>query len=207
MPPKILYFLKIALINLFLFFLIYIPTNRHFVFLGATNEFSLFFPWEKGIPFVSWMIVPYLLFNVLFLLPLFLLPRQKMKELGMATALCTICAGFLFFIFPAQLGFERVLPNDSTRFIYEKLFRIDTPTNLVPSLHVAYSTLFFLSCVNFFRSKIAKILWSILIFIIIASTLFTHQHHVLDIVSGILLGELSYWVFSNKLFPDVRKHL
>ena len=66
------------------------------------------------------------------------------------------------------------------------------PHNLVPSLHVATSALFIAVLYRSLSSvwiRAGLILWGMLL---CASVLLVHQHHVLDVVSGLLLGYLCY---------------
>jgi membrane-associated phospholipid phosphatase len=191
-----IYFLKIGAINLILFLLVYAPTNHIF---NGISSFQPYFQWEKMIPLIDWMIIPYLSLNLLFLLPLFFLTKRQLKILGLAFALSTICAGVCFIIFPIQPEFIRVIPNGFTEALYSHLYGLDNARNLFPSLHVTYAMLYFLSCFYIFKSKTGKILFSLWIVFIIVSTLFTHQHHVIDIASGITLACATYWATTRIL--------
>lgn len=52
----------------------------------------------------------------------------------------TIISAIIFLLFPARLGFVRQLPaNPLYHALFEQLFTLDRPHNLVPSLHVAWS--------------------------------------------------------------------
>lgn len=197
-----IFFLKIAAINIVLFLLVYVPTNH---FFKGTTSFQPYFSWEKAIPFLDWMIIPYLSFNLLFLLPLFFLSKQQLKALDLAFVLSTICAGILFMILPITPEFVRVIPDGFSATLYSHLYILDNSRNLLPSLHVTYSVIYFLSCLPIFRSLTTRIIFGLWIVLIILSTLFTHQHHVIDIVSGILLGGTVYFI-SSKLFLRLHTH-
>lgn len=196
-----IFFLKIAAINLALFLLVYGITNH---FFHGISHFQPYFSWEKTIQFLDWMIIPYLSLNLLFLIPLFFLTKNKLKVLDLAFVLSTICAGIFFILFPIAPEFVRAIPDGFTATLYSHLYILDNPRNLFPSLHVTYATLYFLSCLNIFKSSTVRILFGVWIAFIIISTLFTHQHHIVDILSGILLGSITY-IVSSKLFPDVYK--
>ncbi len=196
-----IFFLKIAVINLVLFLVVYGGTNH---FFHGSNSLQPYFSWEKAVPFIDWMIIPYLSLNLLFLLPLFFLTKNKLKVLDLAFILSTICAGIFFVLFPIAPEFVRAIPNGFSATLYNHLYVLDNPRNLFPSLHVTYATLYFLSCFNIFKSLTARTLFGLWIALIVISTLFTHQHHIIDIVAGILLGSAAYLI-SSKLFRDVYK--
>ncbi len=201
LSDKIL-FLKFGLLNLILFLLVYVPTNN----LPHETYFQPYFLWELQTQRIDWMIIPYHSFNLLFLIPLFLLRGRHIKILGVSFFLTTVIAGLFFIIFPTQLGFVRIVPEGFFTFFYEYLYKLDNTTNLVPSLHVTYVTLYFISCVPFLMRKLSKMLFTLFTLIIISSTFFTHQHHIVDIVSGILLASSVYWFVSYKLFRENSRH-
>ncbi len=188
-------FLKLGIANIILFLVVYIPTNH---FIHATY-YQPYFSWELSIPFLKWMIIPYHSFNLLFLIPLLLLPKRSIIILSTSAAICTVIAGVSFMLFPSQLGFQRIIPDGFTALLYKYLFTFDNTTNLVPSLHVTYVTLYFMSCVGYLKRKLIKIVFGLISLLIISSTLFTHQHHLLDIVSGIMLALI--------IFLYVRKYI
>ena len=145
-----IYFLKIGLINLVLFLAVYPITNRilHDVY------YHPFFSWELSIPLIDWMIIPYLSFNLLFLVPFFLLKKESLKLLGVSFALSTLIAGIIFYVFPTEIGFTRIVPEGFTSLLYSSLFNLDMHTNLVPSLHVTYTTLYLISCIGMIKKLI-----------------------------------------------------
>ncbi len=192
-------FLKFGFLNLILFLLIYVPTNR----FDHDLYFKLYFLWELQVPFIEWMIIPYHFLNLLFLLPFFLLPKNAIKILGASFALCTLFAGICYAVIPAELGYERMIPDGLLAPLYKYLYLLIEPTNLVPSLHVTYVTLYYISCVSFFRKMVTRMVYTLLIVLIISSTLFTHQHHLVDVISGILLAtSVSYIV--TRIFNSIQ---
>ena len=135
------YYLKILCFNLLLFIIIYYPTNNLSI---MTHNIS--FQWEQNIPFVDWMIIPYMSFNLLFIIPIFLLDKEQIRNLSYECTISTIFSGIIFLIFPVKLLFVREIPNGVFNKIYEYLFIIDQPQNLFPSLHIMYSLLLLLNC-------------------------------------------------------------
>ena len=76
--------------------------------------------------------------------------------------------------------------------IFQALYALEMPHNLVPSLHVAASILLIAAL---WRSlppvwiRTGLVLWGLLF---CASVLLVHQHHLLDMATGLLLGYLCY---------------
>lgn len=163
----------------------------------------LYLPAELSIPLVPWAIWPYLSMFLLFCLPLFTLPRERARSEALAAILGLLAAALIWLLLPARLGFERVEPVGYEAF-YGLIFVLDAPHNLVPSLHVIFSTLVVLACGRD-APKTARIgLW-IWLGCIAASTLLTHQHHLLDVASGFVLALVCRnlvlrWVKRKNLF-------
>ena len=99
-----------------LFFLLYGSAN-HFALLTAPHT-SLFFEWERSIPFVEAFIVPYMSSDLLFVMA-FLLPytRLELRVLALRVFSIVLVSVFLFFLFPLAFSFEK--PNiESFHFLY-----------------------------------------------------------------------------------------
>lgn len=175
------------------FFSVY-PTMNWLTGLRS-HQYGLFIEQELNVPFVPEFIWLYLSMYILFILPPFFLSSGNLKRLAKELILATYLAGAVFLIFPARLGFPRILPTDSFyHALFQGLFAIDQPFNLVPSLHVVYSTAIILAI-----STQANITFRSLLFtwlaLIMASTILVHQHHLLDVFVGLVLALLIrfYW--------------
>jgi membrane-associated phospholipid phosphatase len=170
------------------FFSIY-PTTNWLASLG-NRHYSLFLEIELGLPFTPELVWLYLSMYVLFILPPFFLEPMELRQLGRELILATCIAGVVFLILPAQLGFPRTVPVDEPyRSIFMNIFSLDKPFNLVPSLHVVYSAIIGMSVITRTVPKLQFIL-SVWLVLIVASTVFVHQHHLLDVVSGLALASL-----------------
>lgn len=145
----------------------------------------LYLTGELAIPFVPWFIWPYLSMYALFVLPLFFIPAERMPALGKQLIAGCLVSAVLFLLFPAELGFARQVPK-SYGAIYAGMFDIDRPYNLVPSLHVIWSALIALACIDFARIplKIALFAW---LCVVVASTVLVHQHHLIDVIAALAI--------------------
>jgi hypothetical protein len=145
---------------------------------------------ELHIPLIPSFTLIYMSIYALFLAaPFVLRSRREITTLAISQALAISLAGICFLLIPAQLAYSP--PADSQLGIWKGLFnfadRLNLDYNLVPSLHVALSII----CIELFAlhaSFAGKCLlraWGLLIAI---STILTHQHHLLDAVTGYLLA-------------------
>jgi membrane-associated phospholipid phosphatase len=165
------------------FFCVY-PTLNWITSLRP-KRFHLYVAQELHIPFVPAFIWAYLSMYLLFLAPLFLLPTTRMPALGKQLIAGTLASGIVFLAFPADLGFTRVIPPDPIyASIYQGIFGIDRPHNLVPSLHVVWSSVIILACADAARPASRGLLY-VWLAIVVVSTVLVHQHHILDVVAAI----------------------
>lgn len=83
--------------------------------------------------------------------------------------------------------------TDMVKFLY----RIDTPTNIMPSIHVFNSVM---CCTAIWESRNLKDKWAlrlgalVLTVLIVLSTMFLKQHTILDVAAGLFLGVVC-WFF------------
>jgi membrane-associated phospholipid phosphatase len=147
----------------------------------------LYLPAELAIPFVPQFIWAYLSMYVLFFMPLIFIPTARMPALGKQLIAGTLISAALFLLLPAELGFVRTVPATAPyASLFAGIFGIDHPFNLVPSLHVIYTTAITLACADYARTPVrsALFLW---LAVVVASTLLVHQHHLLDVVAAMAI--------------------
>jgi hypothetical protein len=162
------------------------PTMNWITSLRAAR-LHLYVPAELAIPFVPQLIWAYLSMYVLFFLPLIFVPTARMPSLGKQLIAGSIISAGLFLLLPAELGFARTVPVAAPyATLYAGIFGVDHPFNLVPSLHVIYSSSITLACADFARprARFGLLLWLV---VIVASTLLVHQHHLLDVAAALAI--------------------
>ncbi len=146
--------------------------------------------WERHIPFVPEMVVPYWSLDLLFCGSFFLCSsRLELNLLTKRLLAVTILSGACFLLFPLQMGITRPEPHGWTAPLFRALYHNDLPYNLAPSLHISLRSLiwvFYGAHLTGLLRKIAKV-WFMLIGI---STLLVWQHHVIDVATGFLMGWL-----------------
>jgi membrane-associated phospholipid phosphatase len=151
-------------------------------------RFRVHFDWELAIPFVPAAVLAYVSVNLLFLLaPFVLRDRQSLNAYAKALAAEILIAGLCFLILPSELAFDHSADAGGWSTLLTIARTIALHYNLVPSLHVAMAV----SSVAAFATRgnefVRGLLWAWAL-AIAASTLLTHQHHLIDVVAGWLLG-------------------
>jgi membrane-associated phospholipid phosphatase len=169
------------------FFTIYPVCN--WLTAKRSTTLGLYVEPELSIPFVPEFVWVYLSLYVLFLTPPIFLSASRLNTLGRQLVIATIFCGLIFLLLPAELGFERTVPEDPFySSLFANLFAVDLPHNMVPSLHVTFSALILFSLLAGARSVFATtVYWSWLV-LICASTVLVHQHHLLDVATGLIVA-------------------
>ena len=189
---------KVVGTGLSLFFLVYFSALH----LAAARDvhYALFFEFERQLPLIPWMIIPYISIIPLLFLPWFTMDARALRSLLWSFNTCTLLAGAIFVIFPGKVGFPGGQDFGSFSLFYDGLYALDKPHNLFPSLHVAYSALVVMTVSYVTHSRFFDVvLWVWWVFII-TSVVFTHQHHIPDILTGAPLALFSFkFVFLRKM--------
>lgn len=150
--------------------------------------YRLWFDWELGIPFVPAMVWVYLSFFVTFFLPMFALREAALNVLCKRLALAVVVSGILFLLLPAQLGFERPSDVRDHAAVFHLIYQFDLPHNLVPSLHVSWSALILGSLRAASPRWWARRLLEAWLLLLCVAAVLVHQHHVLDVLGGLLVA-------------------
>ena len=183
-----------------LYGLIYMPW---FVYLERRTDVHYFLihsPIDDYIPFVEYFIVPYLLWFVFVAAAAgyFFFTDKR----GFYRLCAFLIAGMTFFlllctVFPNGLNLRPVTFERENVFVdlVRHIYRTDTPTNVLPSIHVFNSIGV---CIAIWHSealkKHRKIQYAsyLLAVLIILSTMFLKQHSVTDVIAAFALACVIY---------------
>jgi protein-tyrosine phosphatase len=159
---------------------------------------SLYYAWERHIPFLPWTIVPYWSIDLLYGFS-FLCCRTSREVDRHALRLLTaqIVAVACFLAFPLRFAFDRPASDGLFGTLFDALTSFDQPYNQAPSLHIALLVLIWIQFArlrNDWPLRFAIDGWALLIGI---SVLTTWQHHFVDLPTGAALGLFCLW-----LWPD-----
>lgn len=179
-----------------LFFSIYFFTN--WTASQRIDPWHLYAEWELNVPLVPQFIWVYLSVYLCCLLPLFVLTADQIKAFGRSFLKCTLTAGVIFLLFPAKLGFPRERFVEGYDGIFQVLYRLDQPYNLVPSLHVALASLVVLTIVTYVPNRNLKWALNLWLLLVMMSVVLIRQHHLLDIVTGFSLASGCVWHTNKK---------
>ncbi len=185
------------------FFLSYGYANHQAAASGVNT--SLFFAWERQIPFWAWTIIPYWSIDLFYGLS-FLCCRNSLevdRHAGrLLTAQLLSVSGFLFW--PLHFAFERPAADGLFGAMFNALAGFDQPYNQAPSLHISLLLLIwqrFATCANERRwpAPVKGLLhaWALLIGV---SVLTTWQHHFIDLPTGAAVGLFCLWLWPDDQF-------
>lgn len=155
---------------------------------------TIYFPWERHIPFVPTMILPYMSIDLFFVTAPFLCStRLELRLLARRIALAIVIAGACFLAFPLTLAVERPLASGAMGAVFNWFRSVDLPYNLCPSLHIALRTILADTFARHTRglTRWASHIWFSLIGF---STLLTYQHHVIDVAGGFVLAAVCFYL-------------
>lgn len=184
----------------YLLLFLYLPVYLVWFFLqeyhlaSTDGCFVSYLPLDDKIPFLPGFIFPYITWYVYLLIPavIFLVKEDGPAFTRYALFIILGFSGSLLFcsLFPncQLLRPEIVNPDSLSEFLVAAIYGADTPTNVLPSMHVV-------GCIGVMTAAFDGedlrhgrwflVLWGIGI---IASTVFVKQHSVLDILAGIVFG-------------------
>jgi len=170
--------------------------------LGVYNQSRSYYvdvglPFEAGIPFMALFVVPYSLVPLNIVLGFLTVPLDQMRlfRRGALLFAVNLTASFILFLaVPVRAGHRpEVLTNgtlliDATAF----WFWIDRPTNLFPSLHVDIAVMSALMASTHNRRLGAVCM--LVAAGVICGAIFLHQHYLADVVAGVLLASVTWYL-------------
>jgi membrane-associated phospholipid phosphatase len=164
---------------------------------GTTTCIAL--RWEMHLPLVTWLVVPYLLVDgMLALSALCTVSHSQLRTLMHRLFWLFTVGNLIFLLWPLRCDFPRTIPDDWTAPLFQLLHFSDLPYNQAPSLHIAEALV--IAPVYFARwpHPAARIAILAVILLGSAGTVLTYQHHVLDVVTGLIFGWLVMLLVRDK---------
>lgn len=164
-----------------------------------------YFAWERAIPFVPFMILPYMSIDLFFVGAPFLFTKERDLRIFVArVGSAIVVAGMFFLALPLRFAFPRPEAGGWLGALFDWFRGMDAPYNLFPSLHAALLVLLIDAYARNLRgpARLGVMLW---FFLIGLSPLLTHQHHLIDILGGFALAAGCLFLIGKKspsLLPD-----
>lgn len=144
----------------------------------------------------AWVLVYGSLYLFLILLPVFVVRQEELiRRTVYAYLTIWLTAYVCFYLYPtAAPRADDIVPGEGfLAWGLRSLYASDPPYNCLPSLHVAHSFVSALASGRVHRSL--GVIASVCAFVVGLSTLFTRQHYILDVVTGIALASVAYAIF------------
>ncbi len=154
-----------------------------------------YFQWERAIPFVPFLVLPYMSIDLFFVAAPFLCRTDReLSIFAKRIVTAILIAGTCFLLFPLRFAFPRPHLSGWTGALFDWFRTMDAPYNLFPSLHAA----FWLLLVDLYARRlrgIALVGAMICLALIGLSPVLTYQHHVIDILGGFALAGYCFYFF------------
>lgn len=155
-------------------------------------------PWDAAFPFSPIWVLIYI-GTYAFWIYQYTTVAKESPEAACRLAAADTVAKLLCLIFFLAVPTTNVRPEvEGTGlipFFMRAIYALDTPTNLFPSIHcfVAWmGTRYMLQCKNLRHKALTRALCVIGSLLVFASTLYTKQHVLLDVIGGVAVAEVGY---------------
>lgn len=190
---KILY-VVVTLLPMAVYMVVYMPTFFWVESLNPAGGFHIIHTAiDDMIPVIEGFIIPYALW-LPYLVAGMIAIAIRSRKISRKTSYMLMAGMTLFIIislaYPNALELRAQFPDRENIFMdcIAYLHSIDTPTDVLPSLHV-YDALAVAAGIHFaFREKKALLISSdILCALIVLSTMFIKQHSVIDVISAFII--------------------
>lgn len=200
----------------FLYVFIYIPWFTYLERHVTTEYYPIYSSLDDYIPFVEYFIVPYLLWFVFIAITItyFFFTDQR----GFYQLTAFLFSGMTIFlivctVFPngQNLRPEVFVRDNIFVDLVKTLYATDTPTNVLPSLHVFNSIAVSIAIARSTALKKHKMIQYAsfaLALLIILSTVFLKQHSVTDMIAAFAMSGLLYplvYVMQDKKIPKLSR--
>jgi len=184
-----------------LYYFVILAWFRYLEYVVSVPRYTMYSKVDDYIPFVSIFVVPYMLwFAYIAVTMVYFCFKSKEDFLLLSIFMfagMTICL-IIYTLFPNGQNLRpEIVGNDIFSRIIKWLYDFDTPTNSAPSMHVLNSIAVHISIARydgFKNNKVIKAGSFVLMVSIILSTVFIKQHSIMDVMYGILLSVILYFI-------------
>ena len=190
---KILY-VVVTLLPMAIYMVIYMPTFFWVESLNPAGGFHIIHTAiDDMIPVVEVFIIPYALWLPYLVAGMIAIAIYS-RPISRKTSYMLMAGMTLFIIislvYPNALELRAAIPDRQNIFmdLINYLHQIDTPTDVLPSLHVYDAIVVAAGLHLTFKDKKALLIASdILAFLIVLSTMFIKQHSIIDVISAFII--------------------
>ena len=156
--------------------------------------------WEHQLPFVPWLMLPYMSIDAFYGASLFLFrKRSALDRHALRLLLATVVSLIGFLLYPLQFSFEVPKADGFNGALQAILLGFDKPYNQAPSLHISLLMVLWELYAKRLQG-LARIALHIWFFAIAASVLLVYQHHFIDVWTGALVGVACLYLIPDQPF-------
>ena len=162
-------------------------------------RFNIMSAWDYAIPLRSEWVLVYFGSYLFWVVNAILIAREG-KERWFRTLsavlLSAVIAFFFFLFFPATMIRPEITGDGVFDHLMRLLYAIDTPTNLLPSLHCSQSWICAIALHSAQRvPRWYRVFSYVFALMVCASTLLVRQHCIADVVVGVAMSQITYMLF------------
>lgn len=161
------------------------------ILMKDVKRFDLTTSYDNAIPFVPEWVFIYLGCFLFWAVSYILITRQGKEgwyHFAAGDYLSRILCGLFFILIPTTNSRPEVLGDGLAQVLMRFVYQVDAPTNLFPSIHCLVSWLCFIGVRG--KNYVPK-WWRVFSCVsacaVFASTLFTKQHYIIDVIAGVVL--------------------
>lgn len=167
----------------------------------ATTRYHLYFEWERNIPLVPAAALIYLSITFMLIPLLLALPTaRQLWPVAVTLVFQGLVASLCFWLLPLEDGFHATAAVAGwDGWVWQLSNDLALRHNYFPSLHVTLAT----SAALVLSRRRGRIDWPMVGWAaaIAVSTLFVHQHHLADVLGGLLLALAGVHLVYDRLPP------
>jgi membrane-associated phospholipid phosphatase len=175
--------------------LLYVPVNK--LITGGTNLES---PIDKFIPLVHIFVIPYLSGIIFWILTIIYINFRKNQtdsvRFNKMVITASIISVVIYILLPTFVNRPQISGTDIFSQILNLVYANDRVYNAAPSGHTFYTIICLVTL-----WKVApkhRIAWIVISVLIAASTLFTKQHNIADVLLGVIFAVIINFKYTNK---------
>ncbi len=156
--------------------------------------------WEHQLPFVPWLMLPYMSIDAFYAASLFLFrKRSALDRHAFRLLLATVISLVGFLLCPLQFSFNVPKTDGFNGILQAMLLGFDKPYNQAPSLHISLLIVLW----ELYAKRLQGFMKAVLhvwFFAIAASVLLVYQHHFIDVWTGALVGVICIYLIPDNPF-------
>lgn len=183
------------------------------LFTGYANALDMTTAWDRATPFQPAWVLVYIGTFVFWFYQYTTVARESPQmayRMAMGDLVAKAICMVFFIVLPTTNVRPEVEGSGFIPFVMRFIYWIDTPTNLFPSIHCFVSwlgTRYIYECKSLRHRVQTSILCTIGSLLVFASTLFTKQHVLPDVISGVIVAEIGWLVARFTKLPNVLERL